>query len=167
MGFSRQEYWNRLPFSTPEDLPSSGIEPSTQSLVSPVLAGRFFTTAPPGKSGIVIVVSKGDATPFFSMILLFIAGLEAPIKSASGENWHDGVLELHLYCKGLEHIGVLLPPPPHSSSSPFFLVHQVPTPLDHFQCVIMSVILKTTTLLTPYSPFSYCLKSLLALSQNF
>ena len=87
------------------------------------------------------------------MILLFIAGLEAPMKSASGENEHDGVLELHLYCKGLELIRVLVPAPLHSSSSPFFLVHQVPTPLDYFQCVIMSVILKTTILLTPYSPF--------------
>ena len=35
-----------LPFPTPEDLPDPGIEPV--SLVSPPLAGRFFTTAPPG-----------------------------------------------------------------------------------------------------------------------
>ena len=26
MGFSRQEYWNRLPFSPPEDLPDPGIK---------------------------------------------------------------------------------------------------------------------------------------------
>ena len=32
---------------TPGDLPNPGIEP--MSLVSPVLAGRFFTTEPPGK----------------------------------------------------------------------------------------------------------------------
>ena len=60
VGFSRQEYWNRLPFSTPGDLPKPGIEPSTQSLVSPALAGRFFTTAASEKSGIVIVASKGE-----------------------------------------------------------------------------------------------------------
>ena len=41
MGFSRQEYWSGLPFSSPRDLPDSGIKPS--SLVSPALAGRFFT----------------------------------------------------------------------------------------------------------------------------
>ena len=41
MGFSRQEYWSGVPFPTPEDLPSPGIEPPT--LVSPALAGRFFT----------------------------------------------------------------------------------------------------------------------------
>ena len=47
MGFFRQEYWSRLPFSTPGDLSDPGIEPV--SLVSPELAGRFFTTLPPGK----------------------------------------------------------------------------------------------------------------------
>ena len=36
---SRQEYWSRLPFPTPGDLPDPGIEP--ESLASP--AGRFFT----------------------------------------------------------------------------------------------------------------------------
>ena len=47
VGFSRQEYWNRLPFPTPGDLPNPRREPT--SLVFPALAGRFFTTAPPGK----------------------------------------------------------------------------------------------------------------------
>ena len=46
-GFSRQEYWSGLPFPAPGDLPVSGIEPV--SPVSPILAGRFFTTEPPGK----------------------------------------------------------------------------------------------------------------------
>ena len=41
MGFSRQEYWSGVPFLTPGDLPDSGIEPA--SLVSPALAGGFFT----------------------------------------------------------------------------------------------------------------------------
>ena len=42
MGFSRQEYWSGLPCSLPGNLPSPGIEPAP--LMSPVLAGRFFTT---------------------------------------------------------------------------------------------------------------------------
>ena len=42
MEFSRQEYWSGLAFLTPGDLPNPGIEPA--SLVSPALAGRFFTT---------------------------------------------------------------------------------------------------------------------------
>ena len=47
MEFPRQEYWCRLPFPTPGALSDLGIE--LVSLVSPALAGRFFTTAPPGK----------------------------------------------------------------------------------------------------------------------
>ena len=43
MGFSRQEYWNRLPCPPSDDLPNSGIEPVT--LMSPALASRFFTTS--------------------------------------------------------------------------------------------------------------------------
>ena len=43
MGFSRQEYWSGLPCPPPGDLPDLGIE--TMSLMSPVLAGRFFTTS--------------------------------------------------------------------------------------------------------------------------
>ena len=52
MGFSRQEYWSRLPFPTPGDLPDPGIEPT--SLVSSALAGGFFTTVPPGKPFIIL-----------------------------------------------------------------------------------------------------------------
>ena len=44
---SRQEYWSGLPFSTPRDLPHSGIKPASFS--SSVFAGTFFTTVPPGK----------------------------------------------------------------------------------------------------------------------
>ena len=42
MGFSRQEYWCRLPCSPLGDLPDLGIEP--MSPVSPALAGGFFTS---------------------------------------------------------------------------------------------------------------------------
>ena len=47
MGFFRQEYWSRLSFPPPEDLPDPGIEP--MYLMSPALVGRFFPTVPPGK----------------------------------------------------------------------------------------------------------------------
>ena len=43
MEFSRQEYWSGLPFPSPGILPDLGIEPA--SLMSPVLAGGFFTTS--------------------------------------------------------------------------------------------------------------------------
>ena len=45
MGFPRQEYWSGLPLPSSGDLPNSGIKP-----VSPVVAGRFFTPEPLGKS---------------------------------------------------------------------------------------------------------------------
>ena len=44
VGFSQQEYWSRLPFPPPGDLPDPGIE-----LMIPALVGHFFTTEPPGK----------------------------------------------------------------------------------------------------------------------
>ena len=40
MEFSRQEYWRRLPFPPPGDLPDPGIKPGSP-------AGGLFTTAPP------------------------------------------------------------------------------------------------------------------------
>ena len=47
MRFSRQEYWSGSPFPIPGNLPDPGIEP--KSLVSPILAGGFFTAEPLGK----------------------------------------------------------------------------------------------------------------------
>ena len=43
MGFSRQEYWSGLPCPSQGNLPDPGIE--LMSLLSPVLAGEFFTTS--------------------------------------------------------------------------------------------------------------------------
>ena len=44
-GFPRQEYWSGLLMPSAGDLPGSGTEPA-----SPALAGRFFTTEPPGNT---------------------------------------------------------------------------------------------------------------------
>ena len=43
MGSSRQEYWSGLPRPPLGDLPDPGIEPTP--LISPALAGEFFTTS--------------------------------------------------------------------------------------------------------------------------
>ena len=47
MRFPRQEYWSRLPFLSPRELPNPKIKPA-----SPPVAGGFFffTTELPGKS---------------------------------------------------------------------------------------------------------------------
>ena len=51
MGFSRQELWSGLPFSTLGDLPNPQIKPMSQTQGSnPALVGEFFTTEPPGKT---------------------------------------------------------------------------------------------------------------------
>ena len=43
MGFSRQEYWNELPFPPLGDLPNAEIKPI--SLKSPALTARSFTSS--------------------------------------------------------------------------------------------------------------------------
>ena len=44
MGFSRQEYWNGLPFHSPGDLPDPGMDPG-----SPALQAVSLPTEPPEK----------------------------------------------------------------------------------------------------------------------
>jgi len=44
MGFSRQEYWSRLPFLPPGDLPKPETEPG-----SPALQVDFLPSEPQGK----------------------------------------------------------------------------------------------------------------------
>ena len=43
MEFFQEEYWSGLPFPPLKNLPNPGIKPT--SLVSPALAGGFFTTS--------------------------------------------------------------------------------------------------------------------------
>ena len=45
MGFSRQEYWNGVPFPSSGDLPDPGIEPR-----SPALQADALPSEPPGKN---------------------------------------------------------------------------------------------------------------------
>ena len=44
MGLPRLEYWSKLPFPSPGNLPEPGTEP-----VSPALVGEFFTNESPEK----------------------------------------------------------------------------------------------------------------------
>ena len=46
MGLPSQEYWSRLPFPPPGDLPDAGIEPR-----SPALQADSLPPKPPGKPG--------------------------------------------------------------------------------------------------------------------
>ena len=60
MGFSRQEYWSRLPLPSPGGLPDPGIEPG-----SPTFQADTLTSEPPG-TGLGprnTAVSKTEKTP--------------------------------------------------------------------------------------------------------
>ena len=56
MGFSRQEYWSGLPFSSPGYLPNTGIEPR-----SPVLQADSFLTELLGKPKVLIKYTGAGA----------------------------------------------------------------------------------------------------------
>ena len=68
--FSRQEYWNGLPFPSLGDLSDPGIEPA--SLVSPAMAGGFLTTAPPAKPPFSLTGSLIFLHGAHSVLQLFI-----------------------------------------------------------------------------------------------
>ena len=53
MGFSRQEYWSRLPFPSPGDLPDPGIKPGSLSLQADAL-----TSEPPYKGNIFSLMMR-------------------------------------------------------------------------------------------------------------
>ena len=72
MEFSRQEYWSGLAFCTLGDLPDLKIEPV--SLMSPALAGKFFTTAPRTKLKYVVLSKNSLASYLFcNQVLSLIA----------------------------------------------------------------------------------------------
>ena len=56
MGFSKQEYWSRLPFSPPGDLPDRGVEPTSPA--SHALAGKSFTTVAAWKPFVLYYISE-------------------------------------------------------------------------------------------------------------
>ena len=73
-----KEYWSRLPFPSPRDLSNQGIE--STSLVSPPLAGRFFTIVLPGKPYLGIYIGKKTKKKnledrFISKLLCYIIKL--------------------------------------------------------------------------------------------
>ena len=68
MGFPRQEYWSRLPFPPPGDLPDPEVEPT-----SAALAGGFFTTSTTWEALVFMVVYKlRHIKSLFLVYLIFI-----------------------------------------------------------------------------------------------
>ena len=56
VGFFGQEYWSGLPFPPPGDLSDPGIE--LLSLLSPALAGGFFTSSTTWEASLVAQMIK-------------------------------------------------------------------------------------------------------------
>ena len=52
----RQEYWSGLPFPPPGDLPDPRIEP--EFLISPALAGRFFSASTTWEAPVYLKVNN-------------------------------------------------------------------------------------------------------------
>ena len=74
MGFPRQEHWSVLPFTPPGALPYPEIEPS--SLMSPVLANRFFTTSATWEdSEMYFVKDEIEYECYFPPLLFQLKGL--------------------------------------------------------------------------------------------
>ena len=55
MGFSRQEYWNGLPFPSPRDLPYPGIEPGYPTLCADALPSEPPGNHSPGHSELLLI----------------------------------------------------------------------------------------------------------------
>ena len=91
MGFSREEYWSRLPFPSPGDLPDPGIEPR-----SPTLLADALLTEPPGKPFLILSLEetayrKNKDAFFLNAHLgsLFYFFLYFPMLMAGGTNVED------------------------------------------------------------------------------
>ena len=107
MGFCRQEYWNRLPFSSPEDLPDPGIEPG-----SPAWQVDSLSSEPPAKPGnIQIFPSDHKRCPSYMGILPLkkrshCLGFTCSI-SPSSYNWPNGAPFYRLENRGAKQLGTL------------------------------------------------------------
>ena len=65
MGFSRQEYWSGLPFSSPKDLPNLGIESW-----SPALQVDSLPSASPGKPMKLLAQCLANSKYYYRIIFV-------------------------------------------------------------------------------------------------
>ena len=66
VGFFRQEHWSGSPYPPPGDLPEPGIEP--MHLLSPALAGGFFTTSATWEARAIL----GPTYKWYYMVSVFL-----------------------------------------------------------------------------------------------
>ena len=76
-GFSRHEYWSRLPFPTPGDLPEPTMKPLSPIL--PALAGGSLIAEAPGKPSYFLF--------FFNLFILAALGLSCSSRDLCCSTW--------------------------------------------------------------------------------
>ena len=80
LGFSRQEYWSGLPFSSPGDLPNPGVEPG-----SPELQADSLPYEPPGKPTIYKKILVFDLLAITKAVSFMLSSKNRPFpKSEPG-----------------------------------------------------------------------------------
>ena len=105
MEFSMQEYWNGLPFPSPEDLFDPGME-----LTSPALAGRFFTAEPPVLPFCLLRILSILVSTITTLPFLLSFEYARRIHNLGPLHWPFSLLELSSfrYMNGLLSVGRLL-----------------------------------------------------------
>ena len=92
MGFSRQEYWSRLPFPSPGDLPDPGIGPR-----SPALQADALPSKPPGISfvGLWLKSPLCRLVPINCGVYPQCVGLDQYLVKVS---WFPGTETMPMFC---------------------------------------------------------------------
>ena len=81
MEFSRQEYWSRLPFPSPGNFLTQGLNSISCSSCT---VGRFFTAEPLRKPNVDCIIYS----IFYLHLLLYLYPLETLVKSTSKRIFH-------------------------------------------------------------------------------
>ena len=116
MGLSRHEYWSGLSCPPSGDLPDPGIEPA--SLISPALAGGFFTTSATREAP---AVHQSGFNPWLGKIPE--EGNGKPLQYYSLGNCKDrgawkARATVHGVARVRHHLATKQPPPPYMAPAP-------------------------------------------------
>ena len=99
MGFSRQEYWRRLPFPSPGDLPDPGIEPCLLSLLHWQVGS--LPLAPPGKPHQFYTTcslkDKWETSLYLKRLMTIITKTWTLPKSLSTNKWISKLWYIYIY----------------------------------------------------------------------
>ena len=84
LGFSRKDYWSRLPFTSSVDLPNQGIKPG-----SPALQADSLPAEPPGKPFIMLPFYILNTKVVSKNIYFTMRAKSFRIDEKSSEDYHQ------------------------------------------------------------------------------